>query len=201
MFEVETTAQPQGRVPIPPSDLDHILTAQLVVAWAGEAGEEPRLGWWRSDLVSEYGGEDLLRRLIPHTWSWAVLQAAREAACRKDAELRHRDSNPDQILSLYSLGFELDELLDDRLRQFKSSRLSPQQALPELAHGISSTWNRDHFQDCVRGHGAVETVGTSIGRRIKGDVPASLDLRVRRLVAALAPLLDVYPLPHFRRNP
>ena len=54
--------------PLPTSALDGALTAQLAVAWAGEKGEEPRLGWWRSDLASELGGEDLFRRLLPHTW-------------------------------------------------------------------------------------------------------------------------------------
>ena len=38
--------------PIPNSTLDQILTAQLIVAWAGESGEEPRLKWWRTDLVT-----------------------------------------------------------------------------------------------------------------------------------------------------
>lgn len=68
------TARPTTR------DLDTLLIAQLAVAWAGEGGEEPRLGWWRSDLVSEFGGHDLFQRLLPHTWEWAALQGAREAA-------------------------------------------------------------------------------------------------------------------------
>ena len=36
--------------------LDHILCAQFAVAWAGESGEEGRLGWWKTDLTSEFGG-------------------------------------------------------------------------------------------------------------------------------------------------
>src|SRR5688572_8855707 len=32
--------------PIATSSLDYALTAQLVVAWAGETGEEGRLRWW-----------------------------------------------------------------------------------------------------------------------------------------------------------
>jgi hypothetical protein len=77
------------RTLIPMSEIDRALTAQFVVAWAGEGGEEKRLGWWRSDLVSEFGGKDLFRRLLPKTWAWAVLQAVREAARRKDAEQSH----------------------------------------------------------------------------------------------------------------
>ena len=92
MFDVEDVAATSARAPIPMSDIDMALTSQLVVAWAGETGEEPRLGWWRSDLVSEFGGEDLFRRLLPGTWRWAALQGAREAARRTDAELRSHDS-------------------------------------------------------------------------------------------------------------
>ena len=67
--------------PIATSVLDKILASQIVVAWAGESGEEePRLGWWKTDLKSEFGGEDLFRRLLPNTSEWAVLQAIREAA-------------------------------------------------------------------------------------------------------------------------
>ena len=64
------------------AEVDLLLTAQIAVAWAGEGqvGEEPRLGWWRSDLTSEFGGRDLFERLLPRTHRWAVLQAVREAA-------------------------------------------------------------------------------------------------------------------------
>ncbi len=39
-------------------DIDRLLSAQLIVAWAGEKGdpEEPssqRLGWWDTNLVGE----------------------------------------------------------------------------------------------------------------------------------------------------
>lgn len=93
---------------VPSSDLDLALTAQIVVAWAGEGGEEPRLAWWQTDLVSEFGGEDLLRRLLPRTFEWAMLQGVREAARRKDAELRAKASDPDQLVTLYRCGFALE---------------------------------------------------------------------------------------------
>lgn len=73
-----TDPAPNPRV-VPVAELDHALTAQIIIAWAGEKGEDPRLGWWRCDLVSEFGGEDLFKRLLPNTWDWAVLQGAREA--------------------------------------------------------------------------------------------------------------------------
>jgi hypothetical protein len=200
MFAIERDNLSDNRTPMPPSALDQILTAQLVVAWAGEGGEEQRLNWWRSDLVSEFGGEDLFRRLMPATWEWAVFQGAREAARRADAELRRRDHNPDRIVSLYSLGFELDERIDERLQELKQARRTPQAALPGLADIITATWSRAHFVEWVNGHGDVETVTAPIGRRLKGELPTSPDLLVRRLVAGLLPLADRYPLPHFRRD-
>ncbi|PKN53851.1 MAG: hypothetical protein CVU56_29675, partial [Deltaproteobacteria bacterium HGW-Deltaproteobacteria-14] len=57
-----------------PHTLDAVLTLQLAVAWAGEADTDPpRLPYWRTALSDPFGGEDLLRRLAPRTWRWAVL--------------------------------------------------------------------------------------------------------------------------------
>jgi hypothetical protein len=199
MFEFEASPTRTPRSPIPMSEIDRALTAQLVVAWAGETGEEKRLGWWRSDLVSEFGGLDLFRRLLPATAEWAVLQGAREAARRKDAEQRRKDHDPDRILSLFSFGFELDERIDERLQDLKRSGRAPQEALPGLTGTIELVWSRDRFLDWVRGHGETETTPSPIGRRVKGNPPTNLDQFVRRLVGALAPLAPSYPLPHFRR--
>ena len=35
-------------------------------------------------MCDEFGGEDLMKRLAPKTWSWAVLESARAAAKRVD---------------------------------------------------------------------------------------------------------------------
>ncbi|MCM0673232.1 BREX-6 system BrxE protein [Micromonospora phytophila] len=198
MFDVEDVPIRSERTPHPMSDIDTALTSQLVVAWAGETGEERRLGWWRSDLVSEYGGEDLFRRLLPGTWRWAVLQGAREAACRKDAELRRQDHDPDRVVSLFSLGFELDERIDERFQDLKRSGRAPDEALPGLTI-VSDGWCRDQFWDWVMGHGEADAAASPIGRRLKGSPPIALDLRVRKLVAGLAPAADTYPLPHYMR--
>ncbi|MGQ5263650.1 BREX-6 system BrxE protein [Micromonospora sp. ZYX-F-536] len=198
MFDVEDVPIRSERTPHPMSDIDTALTSQLVVAWAGETGEDRRLGWWRSDLISEYGGEDLFRRLLPGTWRWAVLQGAREAARRKDAELRRQDHDPDRIVSLYSLGFELDERIDERFQDLKRSGRAPDEVLPGLAI-VSDGWCRDQFWDWVIGHGEADAVASPIGRRFKGSPPIALDLRVRKLVAGLAPSADTYPLPHYMR--
>jgi hypothetical protein len=81
-------------------DLDATLTIQFPVAWAGEAGDPPRLGWWRTDMVSEYGGEDLFPRLLPNTWQWVTLRAVCEAARRADvASCREaRDATPQEAV-------------------------------------------------------------------------------------------------------
>ncbi len=189
----------------PNSALDLALTAQICVAWAGEGGEEPRLGWWQTDLVSQFGGEDLLRRLLPKTYPWAMLQAVREAARRKDEELRARASDPDQLVTLFCFGFELDEQIDERLLAHKRSGLPPQEVLPGLVEVLGSSlyepWVRGQFQQWVEAHGPVPTDAVPTGRLLKGAVPAGLDRRVQHLVAALAPLGEAYPLPHFRVKP
>lgn len=190
------------RGPIPTSELDTVLSAQIVVAWAGEEGEEePRLRWWRSDLISDFGGHDLFQRLTPHTWRWAVLQAVREAARRRDAEIRSQTHNPDQILSLYSLGFEIDERIEERLQDLKRSGREPLEALPGLTDLLGHlSWDRDRFGDWVKAHGEADFETAPVGRRLKSAPPESLDLFVEKLVGALWPLSERYPLPHFRRS-
>jgi len=190
--------------PKPPAvaEIDALLTAQLAVAWAGEGHvcEIPRLGWWRSDLVSEFGGEDLFKRLLPRTHRWAVLQAVREAARRRDAELRAQAKNPDGVVSLFRLGFDVDELVEERLQALKHDTLAPEEALPGLREILvdAEEWDRDAFQRWVEGHGTVEAKIEPLGRRLVGERPTSLRAQVDRLLAALAPLGENYPLPHFR---
>ena len=182
------------------AEVDLLLTAQLAVAWAGEGhvGEEPRLGWWRSDLTSEFGGRDLFERLLPRTHRWAVFQAVREAARRTDAELRERANNPDGVTSLYSLGFDLDERVDERLLALKRGELPPEAALPDLHAVVSDTWNPAVFTAWLQSHGKAEHKVEPLGRRLVGPQPEVLGELVRRLVGALYPLAPAYPLPHYR---
>jgi hypothetical protein len=199
MFDVASASLGGHREPIPMSDIDMALTSQLVVAWAGETGEEHRLGWWRCDLASEYGGEDLFHRLLPSTWHWAALQGAREAARRIDAELRRSDHEPDRIISLFSLGFELDERIEQRLADLKLSGRTPHEALPGL-EVTNDGWHLGSFWDWVSGHGEAGGTASPVGRRLSGNPPAAVGQQVRRLVAGLAPAAENYPLPHFRRT-
>ncbi len=182
----------------PVSDIDFALSIQFIVGWAGEGGEEPRLGWWRTDLASEYGGVDLFKSLLPSTWQWAVLQSVREAARRHDQQCRSKDHNADRIVSLFSLGFELDERIDERLQELKSSS-SPRESLPLLSL-MNHDWNRANFEAWVDAHGEVASVAAPVGRRLKGAAPESLQELMSKLVAALQPLGPEYPLPHFRRD-
>lgn len=210
LFEPEpVAAKPTSGAPVPMSDIDAALTAQLIVGWAGESGESgdtggsdegPRLGWWRTDLASTFGGHDLFKQLLPHTWEWAALQGAREAARRTDTLLRGQLSDPDQVLSLFSLGFEIDERIEERLQDLKRSGGTPADSLPEVRHVVSKQWDPSLFSDWVAGHGEVTHEGALIGRRLRGAPPAGLTEIVEKLVAGLAPVGDSYPLPHFRRS-
>ena len=198
LFEVDDTPVRTEREPVPMSSIDVALSSQIIVAWAGETGEEPRrLAWWSSDLVSEFGGEDLFRRLLPETWRWAVLQSVREIARRKDDESRREADDADRIVSLFRLGFEMDERIDERFQDLKTSGRPLTTVLPDLEI-IAEGWHPDRFWDWVAGHGSATTTTSRVGRRLTGSPPDALDQQVRKLVAALAPAADRYPLPHFR---
>jgi hypothetical protein len=178
--------------------LDQILTLQLLVAWAGEGDTEPaRLGWWRTALADEYGGEDLFQRLMPHTWRWAVLDAARLAAKRVDARGRERTADADQLVSLFRFGFALDELLDDRLAELKHSGIEPAEALPGLKP-ITSPFDRSAFDAWLADLPAAGYTAGPSGRRLKDALPDDRVLAGRMLCSALRPLIDSYPAPHFR---
>lgn len=180
------------------SEIDSLLTAQLIVAWAGEQGQdERRLGWWRTDLLSADGGRDLLGSLLPRTGEWAVLQAVREAARRIDEAARKEAHDSDRLLSLFAFGFQVEERTDERLQDFKRSGKSPGEALPVAMELIGGKWDQQAFVDWCEGHGEGNYTKTTSGRRIKGDVPASLDRTVAGLISALLPVSEEYPLPHY----
>ena len=190
---------------VPISTLDRILTAQILVAWAGENGEDPRLGWWRTDLISEFGGKDLFQRLLPETWRWALLQAAREAAGLVDSGMRTRLGRADSIDTLYHWGLPLDEQLAARLLTLKRAGGDPRQALPGLAAllpdldaELEEGWDRRPFADWVATHRAPPIVASPAGRRISGPLP-EVAQRLDSLIGGLAPLGSSYPMPHLAR--
>ncbi len=204
MTELFQTSPPSvSRSLISLADLDLTISIQLSIAWAGEGGEEePRLRWWRSDLSSEFGGEDLFQhqQLLPNTAAWAVLQAVREVARRVDATRRAQLHDPDLIISPFHLGFVRDERIDERFQEIKRSGKAPSDALPLFKKVTSQGWNRSMFEQWAQSYGSFETLPVPSGRRLKGQAPADLPSIMHRLVSALIPLSDSYPLPHFRSD-
>jgi hypothetical protein len=183
--------------PIPDSTLDAILTIQLTVGWAGEGRCSPRrLGWWDTDLIDEAGGGDFLARLLPQTHAWASLEAAREAARRVDAKARAKMADPDKMRTLFFLGFELDEQLDDRLAAHKRSARPPAEALP-FPLALTADFPKDKLASALQG-GDVAFATVPNGRQLKGKPPDAPDALVKQLAAALVPFAERYPLPFFK---
>lgn len=178
--------------------LDTILAYQLAIAWAGEALCEPaRLGWWRTDIVDEAGGGDLLKRLLPQTAQWAGLEAVRQAAIQTDNRLRQQQVNEaDQIRTLFFWGFEVDEQLDDRLRAHKQSQAVLSESLP-LPFELSEAFSRENFETEIASNVAFEV--TTNGRQLNDEMPSSPVQCVKQLAAALiSPVPEQYPMPFYR---
>ena len=186
-------------IAVAPKTLDLILAFQFTVAWAGEAlCEPPRLRWWRTDLVDEFGGGDFMQRLAPRTHKWASLEAVREAARQADQRARKRTADSDRARTLYFWGFETDEALTERLRDLKWSQQEPAHAL-SLPLPLSAEFNREQFEAALKTV-AIETPYTvqSSGREIKATFPDDLEQAARMLLGAMQPLPDDYPAPFFR---
>lgn len=177
--------------------LDLILAMQLTIAWAGEGRCSPRrLGWWDTDLIDEAGGGDFLARLLPQTHAWASLEAVREAARRVDAKARGKMADPDRMRTLFFLGFELDEQLDDRLAGHKRSGRPPADSLP-LPLPLTSDFSKEDLAATLHG-GDVGFTTVPNGRQLTGKLPDAPDALVKRLAAALVPFAEQYPLPFFK---
>ncbi len=179
--------------------LDSILALQFSVAWAGEAlCEPPRLKWWRTDLVDEAGGGDLMQRLAPRTHRWAALEAVSRAAFLTDQKARSQMANPDGVITLYFWGFELDEKLAERLRELKWGVKDPEDVLP-LAMSILPSARLDLGQlEKALAPQPDYTVQPG-GRELKGPAPSDPAEAARLLAGALLPLPAVYPAPYLRR--
>jgi hypothetical protein len=211
----EMTVAP--RVRATDEDLDSLLSAQILVAWAGETG---RLGWWRTNLVSRWGGLDFFASLTPGSARWAVLQAVREAARRHDAERRGQSGAPDAKLTLFHLGFEIDELADERLRHHKRTGADPLVVFPGICDFIrlpqledldgdgEERFEVEAFERFLRVE-PVKYVFEPGARRLVGTPPEVLRELVRQLLGALTPLAKgrgpgepqgSYPLPYYLRR-
>jgi hypothetical protein len=189
--------------PVTVSTVDSILAVQLTVAWAGESRETTkRLGWWHTDLIDSTGGGDFLARLLPRTHAWASLEAVREAARLADDAARRGMADPDQVRTLYFLGFDLDERLAERLAELKRGGTTPTSALAfpvaldapfsseALTEALALGAGRAPAYDVVPG-----------GRQLEGAAPAAPELLVHNLAAALLPVAERYPTPFYRVKP
>lgn len=184
---------------IPDATLDTILATQLMIAWAGERPRPPgipRLGWWDTDLIDEGAGGNLFARLLPQTHAWASLEAVREAARRTDAKARGKMADPDKMRTLFFLGFELDEQLGDRLAAHKRSGRSPADVLT-LPLPLNADFSKEKLVSALQG-GDVTFTKEPNGRQLKGQRPDAPDALVKRLAAALVPLVEQYPLPFYK---
>lgn len=174
--------------------LDHLLALQFTVAWAGEALCEPkRLGWWRTDLIDEAGGGDLMARLLPRTHRWAALEAARRAAFLADQAARLRMADPDAVVTLFFWGYETDEALTDRLRDLKFNEADPASLLQlpaDLAHLEADL--KALAPDAAY---AVQPTG----RELRAPMPQDLARAADMLAAALTPFREEYVAAWFRR--
>jgi hypothetical protein len=178
--------------------LDAVLAIQLTVAWAGEGRCTPRrLGWWDTDLIDEAGGGDFFARLLPQTHAWASLEAVREAARRTDAKARGRMADPDKMRTLFFLGFELDEQLGDRLAAHKRSGRLPAEVLP-LSVPLTADFAKEKVVAAFQGGDVTFTKVPPNGRQMKGQRPDAPDALVKRLAAALVPLVEEYPVPFYK---
>lgn len=188
-----------------PVQIDALLTLQLAVAWAGEAGlDNPRMGWWATQLDEAFGGHDLFERLLPRTAIWAALIAAR-AAARRVEDLRRSDAiaADTRIATLFHLGTAIDEQLDDRLRDLTRVGRRPLEALPGLTAVLGpdnpeaplerAPFDRDAFAAWCAGFGDGRHNASPLGRKVAVADPPVL---AERLVAALCPLHARWPMPY-----
>jgi hypothetical protein len=175
--------------------LDEVLSLQLLIAWAGETpgGDAPRLGWWRTDLIDEQGGHDLLARLLRRTHQWAGLVAVREAARALDLRRRSESGNPDGRLTLFHFGWALDEALNERLALHVREARPPADALPSLAT-LGKPFERSVLAGLLPPAPPFKT--EPAGRQLKLIADESLPARAARLASALLapPHAPEYPV-------
>ena len=103
-------------------------------------------------------------------------------------------------MSLFALGFTIDEQIDERLHALKGSGRTTPEALPGLVELVGEDWSPQRFAAWVGAHGKPVYEPAPTGRRLKGAAPEALDQAIDALVGALAPVPESYPLPHYVRS-
>lgn len=184
---------------VAPKTLDTILAYQFTIAWAGEAlSEPPRLKWWRTAMVDDAAGGDLMLRLAPRTHEWASLEVVREAAILTDRKARQRMADSDKVRTLFFWGFEVDELLVERICQLKWSLKKPSETLP-LALPLDMDFHQTSLEQAIRETAAdVPYFLQSSGRELKSALPDDPAAAAKMLFGAMLPFSPEYPAPFFR---
>jgi len=184
-------------------ELDHILCLQFTLAWAGETpaeeDDDERLRWWNTDLLHPDAGMELFNQLFPKTAPWAALCSAREAARRTDHKAREGAADAGDFLSLFSLGFAVDEQLDERIAELRRTGRPPNEALPGL-FSMTLPLDRAALTVCLSRSGARWQLSPN-GRRLTGAPPDSLTEAVDHLASAIRTLPSTWMAPHYRLRP
>jgi hypothetical protein len=180
-------------------ELDSILALQFMVAWAGEKSADPeRLKWWDTDILDERGGGDFMARLFPKTAQWAGPKLVRRAATVVDARARAR-SRAKGIWTLFFLGFELDEELDERIAYHRNAMHVPRDVFG--AQWLPDRWSLPAFESWLRDLCSPPEVQIdTVGRRLNTMTTGPLQVATA-LVAALLPIAPLYPMPYMHRPP
>ena len=100
---------------------------------------------------------------------------------------------------MFGLGVETDRRLEERLADLVRTGRTPTESLPVLAEWVDQKFDREAFAAWLQKLAEPTTTTAPVGRRIQGNPPEDLEALSRALAAALLPLGDAYPLPHFKR--
>lgn len=184
---------------IAPEELDVVLMLQCLVGWAGEGlTDPPRLNWWSTQLLDEWGGEDLFKRLFPRTFEWALLEATRKVAIQLDRRKRTSLAQPDCVCTLFFWGFGIDEKLEERLILHKQNRNQPYDVL-NFPLDLREEFEEKAFKE------AIQSLNSEIafkivpeGREIKQTIPESIADAAKNLISGLIPISGEYPMPFYR---
>lgn len=193
------TGTEQLKSKIAPEELDVVLMLQLFISWAGEGlTDPPRLGWWSTQLLDEWGGEDLFKRLLPRTFEWALLEATRKATIQQDRQKRTNLAQSDRVRTLFFWGFDIDEKLEERLSFYKQNGSKPENVL-NFPLDLRKEFETKAFEQAIQSLCSKTTYKiVPEGREIKELIPESLAEAAKNLVSGLIPLADKYPMPFYR---
>lgn len=180
-------------------ELDTVLMLQFFIAWAGEElTDPPRLSWWSTQLLDEWGGEDLFKRLFPRTFEWALLEAVRKVAIQADRQKRKNLAQPDNVHTLFFWGFGIDEKLEERLSFYKQSNSQPYDVL-NFPLDLKEEFEKTAFEEAIKSlNSEISTKIVPEGREIKDVMPELIADAAKNLVSGLIPLADKYPMPFYR---